>query len=300
MSSAHSAHLGRVLCIITGASRGFGRTVAREVSGLVKPGSVLVLAARSGDDLRSLQAELTESEAGRAGLRVESVVADMAQMEGIEKVVRSSEEAFSEHIDHLILVNNAGAVNFPFLRLVTQMNLSSAAKVSLGLPFLGWSSPSLGDVSRSVKTFTDMAEVDSYLSLNVSSSMCLTARVLQSFPQRPGLRRTIVNVTSLCALQPFRSWVLYCTGKAAREMMFRVLAEEEPDLRVLNYSPGPLDTAMQVEARTRTADDSIRKSFVDMFDQGQLLTCEASCAKLMKLLLEDNYTSGAHIDVYDV
>uniref|UniRef100_A0A3P8SX16 Sepiapterin reductase n=1 Tax=Amphiprion percula TaxID=161767 RepID=A0A3P8SX16_AMPPE len=267
MSSAHSAHLGRVLCIITGASRGFGRTVAREVSGLVKPGSVLVLAARSGDDLRSLQAELTESEAGRAGLRVESVVADMAQMEGIEKVVRSSEEAFSEHIDHLILVNNAA---------------------------------SLGDVSRSVKTFTDMAEVDSYLSLNVSSSMCLTARVLQSFPQRPGLRRTIVNVTSLCALQPFRSWVLYCTGKAAREMMFRVLAEEEPDLRVLNYSPGPLDTAMQVEARTRTADDTIRKSFVDMFDQGQLLTCEASCAKLMKLLLEDNYTSGAHIDVYDV
>ncbi len=37
-----------------------------------------------------------------------------------------------------------------------------------------------------------------------------------------------------------------------------------------------------------------------MFAQGQLLTCEASCAKLMKLLLEDNYTSGAHIDVYDL
>lgn len=83
-----------------------------------------------------------------------------------------------------------------------------------------------------------MAEVDSYLSLNVSSSLCLTARVLQAFPQRPGLRRTVVNVTSLCAVQPFRSWVLYCTGKAAREMMFRVLAEEEPDLRVLNYAPG--------------------------------------------------------------
>ena len=33
-----------------------------------------------------------------------------------------------------------GAVNLRFLRLVTQMNLSSAAEVTLGLPFLGRSS----------------------------------------------------------------------------------------------------------------------------------------------------------------
>ncbi|XP_041825527.1 sepiapterin reductase a [Melanotaenia boesemani] len=259
--------LGRVLCIITGASRGFGRAVAKETARLVKPGSVLVLAARSGDDLRALQAELSESEAGRAGLKVEIVVEDIGQMEGLESIIRTSKKAFSEHIDHVMLVNNAA---------------------------------SLGDVSRYAQSFTDMAEVDSYLSLNVSSTLCLTARVLQAFPQRLGLRRTVINITSLCALQPLCSWVLYCTGKAAREMMFRVLAEEDPNLRVLNYSPGPLDTAMQVEARSRTADPNIKKSFSDMFSQGQLLTCEASCTKMMKVLLEDSYTSGAHIDVYDV
>ncbi|XP_044030459.1 sepiapterin reductase a [Siniperca chuatsi] len=267
MSSTERTDLGRALCIITGASRGFGRTIAREMSRLVKPGSVLVLVARSSDDLRALQTELAESEEGRIGLVVECVVADLGQMEGPESVVRASKDALTEDIDHIILVNNAA---------------------------------SLGDVSRYAKSFTDMAEVDSYLSLNVSSSLCLTASVLQAFPQRPGLRRTVINISSLCALQPFRSWVLYCTGKAAREMMFRVLAEEEPDLRVLNYSPGPLDTAMQEVARSRTADPSIRKSFSDIFTQGQLLTCEVSCAKLMKLLLEDNYTSGAHIDVYDL
>lgn len=234
---------------------------------MVKPGSVLVLTARSGDELRALQAELAETEAGRAGLVVKCVVADVGQMEGLEGIVRAAKEAFSEDIDHVILVNNAA---------------------------------SLGDVSRYAKSFTDMAEVDSYLSLNVSSSLCLTASVVQAFPQRPGLRRTVINITSLCALQPFRSWVLYCTGKAAREMMFRVLAEEEPDLRVLSYSPGPLDTAMQMVARSKTADPNLRKSFSDMYAHGQLLTCEASCAKLMKLLLEDNYTSGAHIDIYDV
>ncbi|KAL3041201.1 hypothetical protein OYC64_019414 [Pagothenia borchgrevinki] len=267
MSSSQRKDLGRALCIITGASRGFGRTVARELSRLVKPGSVLILTARSEENLRSLEVELAGSEAGKSGLLVQCVPADLAQMEGLQSVVSASRAAFSEQIDHVILVNNAA---------------------------------SLGDVSRFTSSFTDMAEVDSYLSLNVTSCLCLTARLLQALPPRSGLCRSVINITSLCALQPFKSWALYCTGKAAREMMFRVLAAEEPDLRVLSYSPGPLDTEMQLVARSSTADPDLKKTFSDMFSAGQLLTCEASCAKLMKLLLEDSFTSGAHIDVFDL
>ncbi|CAJ1071050.1 sepiapterin reductase-like [Xyrichtys novacula] len=143
----------------------------------MKPGSVFVLTARSGDDLRALQEELSGSEAA-----------------------------------------------------------------------------SLGDISRFTKDFTTMADVDSYLSFNFSSCLCLTAGILQKFPQRPGLKRTVVNVSSKCAVQPCSSWVLYCSGKAARHMMFKVLAQEEPDLRVLNYSPGPMDTAMLEEGRLRTVE----------------------------------------------
>ncbi|XP_012717557.2 sepiapterin reductase a [Fundulus heteroclitus] len=262
-----AADLGRALCIITGASRGFGRALAQNVSRLVQPGSALVLVARSGPDLRTLQAELTESEAGRAGLKVEVVVADVGKAESLENIMRTCREAFCEDMDHVMLINNAA---------------------------------SLGDVSKYVKDLSDMAQVDSYLSLNVSSALCLTARVLQAFPQHAGLRRSVINVSSLCALQPFRSWGLYCTGKAARDMMFKVLAEEEPDLRVLSYSPGPLDTEMQLEARSKTADLSIKKTFSSMFAQGQLLTCEMSSARLMKVLLDDKFTSGDHVDVFDV
>ncbi|XP_061657881.1 sepiapterin reductase-like isoform X2 [Syngnathoides biaculeatus] len=255
-------HLGRALCIITGASRGFGRAVAKEMARLVKPRSVFVLVARSGNELRALQTELAESD-----LEVRCVMADLSQMEALESVVRTAKEAFSGDIEHVILVNNAA---------------------------------SLGDVSRFSKGFTNMAEVDSYLSLNITSALCLTASVLQAFPKQLGMRRCVVNISSLCAVKPFRSWVLYCTGKAARDMMFKVLAEEEPDLRVLNYAPGPLDTDMQLVARTKTGESSLRKAFSDMFDEGQLLTCEASCTKMMKLLLEDKYTSGDHVDFYDV
>lgn len=53
-------------------------------------------------------------------------------------------------------------------------------------------------------------------------------------------------------------------------------------------------------ARATTADPGIRKSFCDMSSQGQVLTCEESCSKLMKLLTEDAYASGAHIDFYEL
>ncbi|KAK0154120.1 Sepiapterin reductase [Merluccius polli] len=266
MQAVAAEDLGTALCIITGASRGFGRTIAVQMSELVRPGSVLVLVARSGEDLRMLQADLTASKAGKAGVVVEYVVADLGVKEGVENVVKAFKRRSSEDFDHVILVNNAG---------------------SLG-------------TSCYAKTFTDMADVDSYLSFNVSSTLCLSACVLEAFPRRAGLRRTVVNVSSLCALQPFKSWVLYCSGKAARDMMFRVLAEEDPDVRVLSYAPGPLNTAMFEEASTKTFDTSLKNSFKDMIAKGEVLTCEASCAKLMTLLLKDEYISGVHIDFYDI
>lgn len=100
--------LGRALCVVTGASRGFGRTVAREMSRCLKLGSALVIVARSGDDLQTLQAELTESVTAAAGIVVKCVVADLGQVEGPESVVKACKEAFSEDMDHIILVNNAG------------------------------------------------------------------------------------------------------------------------------------------------------------------------------------------------
>lgn len=100
--------LGRALCIITGASRGFGRTVAIETCRLVKPGSALVLVARSEDELRTLQTKLAGSVSARSGLAVQCVVADLSEEEAPERIVKACKDAFSEIMDHILLVNNAG------------------------------------------------------------------------------------------------------------------------------------------------------------------------------------------------
>lgn len=98
-------------------------------------------------------------------------------------------------------------------------------------------SASLGNISP-FTNFTNLDQVNSYLSFNVSSPLALTAGILQVFPPRAGLRWSVVNCSSIFAVETMPSWVMYCTGKSARVMMFRVLAAEEPNVKVLSYSPG--------------------------------------------------------------
>lgn len=93
-------------------------------------------------------------------------------------------------------------------------------------------------VSKGFVDLADPDEMNSYWALNLTSMLCLTSSILKAFPDSPGLSRTVVNISSLCALQPFKGWTLYCAGKAARNMMFQVLATEEPSVRVLSYAPG--------------------------------------------------------------
>ena len=54
---------------------------------------------------------------------------------------------------------------------------------------------------------------------------------------------------------------LHFVGKAARDMFFKVVAEEEPSVRVLSYSPGPCATDMQIECREKSVDPEVKQMF---------------------------------------
>ncbi|XP_027972156.1 sepiapterin reductase isoform X1 [Eumetopias jubatus] len=256
--------LGRAVCVLTGASRGFGRALAPLLARLLSPGSVLVLSARNDEALRQLEAEL---DAGRPGLRVVRVPADLGVEAGLQQLLGALRELpRPEGLQRVLLINNAGT---------------------------------LGDVSKGFVDLADPAEVNNYWALNLTSMLCLTSSILKAFPDSPGLSRTVVNISSLCALQPFKGWGLYCAGKAARDMMFQVLAAEEPSVRVLSYAPGPLDTDMQQLARETSMDPDLRKRLQDLKTKGELVDCKMSAQKLLSLVQKDTFKSGAHVDFYD-
>jgi len=62
---------------------------------------------------------------------------------------------------------------------------------------------------------------------------------------------TIVNISSGAAYRPLEGWSAYCTGKAGLAMFTRAikLETEGRGIRVFGFSPGTIDTEMQVKIR---------------------------------------------------
>lgn len=161
-----------------------------------------------------------------------------------------------------------------------------------------------------------LASLRAAVDLNITAAMWLNERFLRLLRDRVGISggshthsysseqdSVIVNVSSLAALVPFRSWAVYCAGKAARDMALRVIAEDTAGerLRVLNYAPGPLDTDMQRLVRTsRGVDPALQRQFRNAEQRAELVRPIDSAETLLSLIEGATYTSGAHVDYYDL
>jgi len=248
--------------IVTGASRGLGQTLAMELCKKLCEGSSVLLIARDKTKLI-----LTEDAIMKCSVVKPYIVAiDLALPDSpsyehmLAKCVQQSGITYRQ----VILVHNAGT---------------------------------LGDISKTVVNCTSSSEIKDYFDLNLHSVMFLTSAFLKVFETAD--RKLIINISSLAAINPFKGWNLYCTGKAAREMYFRVLAEEEKNsVVVLNYAPGPLLTDMLPQILQQALPE-IRQQFHDAQSRNQLLTCEYSVQRLVQILERSRFKSGDHVDVFD-
>jgi NAD(P)-dependent dehydrogenase (short-subunit alcohol dehydrogenase family) len=81
--------------------------------------------------------------------------------------------------------------------------------------------------------------------INVVGPLGLTQWALPSLRERSG---SVVTITSDAAVEGYEGWGGYGSAKAAIEQASRVLAAEEPGLRVWWVDPGDLRTRMHQEA----------------------------------------------------
>ncbi|RLN71308.1 hypothetical protein BBJ28_00007317 [Nothophytophthora sp. Chile5] len=185
--------------------------------------------------------------------------------------------------------------------------------------FLVHNAGSLGTLGLVQESVTSPADLAKYWELNVTSVLWLNKRFLDVFgasrdellaspppvaTERAHARLVIVNITSLCGIEPFKTHMLYCTGKAAREMHHRVLAAEQAasgKVRVLSYSPGPMDTDMQQTIReSPRVDSELRQQYADMKTQGTLIPPAQSSRRGVKLAVSGDFETGDHVDYYDL
>ncbi|KAJ1527719.1 hypothetical protein ONE63_007678 [Megalurothrips usitatus] len=258
----------KTFCVLTGASQGIGRRFAIEFGRKFAGGSVFLLLARNAQGLLETRAKVLEA---NPGITVVCTPSDLAK-----------EDA-------------------PAFKKIIESSLSEA-KVSPGdfqVAFIVHNAGSLGNVGQSVSELNEVEQWNEFLALNITSTSVLNSEFLKVFPQGSVPNRTVVNVTSLCAVQPFCSMGQYCVGKAAREMFFKVLAEEDPSLNVLSYSPGPVDTDMTVTIINNTKDVKTRQAFIEMKEKKTIVTCEQTTEKVIQVLANKKYTSGQRVDYFD-
>lgn len=199
---------------------------------------------------------------------------------------------------------------------VDQVLLQLAAQ-SYDRVFLVHNAGSLGQLGLVQECVSSPTELAQYWELNVTSVLWLNKRFLDVFgASRDELlaktsatdgkqtQLVIVNITSLCGIEPFKTHGMYCTGKAAREMHHRVIATEQAasaKVRVLQYSPGPMDTDMQKTIReSPRVDPELRKQFADMKAQETLIPPAQSSERGVKLAISDEFKTGVHVDYYDL
>ncbi|CAL4066400.1 unnamed protein product [Meganyctiphanes norvegica] len=252
--------------VVTGASKGLGAEICVGFAKLMAPGSCIVGVARSSQGLKDTEQKVKQA---NPHVQFKSVVLDLgsADKEGMESALAPTLSTLENTaLSKVLMVHNAG---------------------------------SLGDLQY-VKNLIDHEHTRKYYEFNISSVITLNAIFMDYVKSLPSsVQCQIINISSLCAITPFKSWGLYCAGKAARDMFFKVLATEEPTISVLSYSPGPLDGDMQAQVRATSADDEIRTSFTAMKEQGNLLPIHVSVAKMLQVIHANKFKSGDHVDYYD-
>lgn len=196
--------------------------------------------------------------------RVHIIEADLEDVENLDKVFSDAlQYANEDKHEHMLLVQNSG---------------------------------SLGNISKPAASFTDSQEIQSYMDLNFTSFAMLTAHFLSRF--KTG-QRSIIHMSSKLSYKFMPSFSLYTSGKAARNALMRIVVAENPEVRVLNYTPGAVDTEMLGHIPRESHSEATRNYFQAKYDENIVISTEQSIRKLVDILREDKYDNGALVDYSD-
>ena len=200
------------VAIVTGASRGFGRAVATDLA--TDLGTLLGTGPGTGRWSLVLSAR-------RPGPLAE-VARDLEQR-GARVTAVAGDIADPDHRSALV----ASAVSLGGVDLV----LNNASELGPS-PLPALADLPLGALQRLVE-------------VNVVAPLGLVQLAL------PHLRRaggTVVAVSSDAAVEAYPGWGAYGSSKAALDHLHRVLAVEEPGLRIYQFDPGDMRTDMHQAA----------------------------------------------------
>ncbi|XP_069112521.1 sepiapterin reductase-like [Argopecten irradians] len=261
MDKHFSIFIPKTFAVITGASRGLGRSMALQFGAKFPDGSVLVLMSRNVENLESVKSEVTLSS---PNIKVLVQQYDQGDVENVE--------FFKGVFSNILLENCFNVSDFDQYMIVHNC-------------------ASLGDITKRSLEVSDFRSVRTYYDVNVTGMILLNTSFFQTFSDS-SKPRIVINISSACACAPLAAFGLYCSGKIARDMYMRVLAEEEPSLRILTFAPGCADTEMSREVETLCLNSSMKTFRAN----GIMKHPDVPITILVKILEENEFENAAFIE----
>ncbi len=111
--------------------------------------------------------------------------------------------------------------------------------------------------------------------------------------------KTVINISSGAAYNPYFGWSLYCSSKAGLDMLTKTvgLEKEFNNIRILSVAPGVVDTGMQEKLRdVNETDFPMKQKFVRLHEDDKLVKPEIAAGNILKLL-ESNPETGSITDL---
>ena len=207
-------------------------------------------------------------EISRTGRTADSITVDLAQP---DQVVKKLSPQFQELAglawQEVLFINNAGLI-FP-----------------------------VGIVSDK-----EVDEVMTNINVNYTSAILVMREFISAF-QAMACPKTIVNISSGAAISNLYGWSLYCGAKAGIEHFVRGVAVEQKEqanpITTLNIGPGIIDTDMQADVRSASAEDFPGVDRFKAFKEDGDLRPPAVVAQAIKNILDSNQESGSRHNIQD-
>uniref|UniRef100_T1IHT9 Sepiapterin reductase n=1 Tax=Strigamia maritima TaxID=126957 RepID=T1IHT9_STRMM len=171
---------GRCFCLISGASRGFGRGLAIKLADKLAPGSVLFLVARNAQDLAEVKTIIDEK---KRNLSVVVLSMDLK---------KPDHEVFKVAINSALKQCDAKADEFNTALVVHNVG-------------------SLGNINGTTLDVVDINELRSYYDLNLFATILLNSAFFKIFTASSTGKQVVINLSSGAAVTPFKTWIYYST-----------------------------------------------------------------------------------------
>lgn len=111
--------------------------------------------------------------------------------------------------------------------------------------------------------------------------------------------KNIVNITTGAATRPIKEMGLYCSSKSALDMLTKIIAIENPHIKVIGVSPGMIETDMQKTLRNNGSEDN-RSLYLEAKNNGNVRSSDFVANRLLSFILSRNYESGKIIHINDI